>query len=470
MTEPTPNAFSHPGFCGYIGVASADITPPIGIYHRNWGAAKGEVAEGVDPNGGLALTVMTLQAEAGGDPLVIASADLGWWRDPEDERYVRGAALAALKLDSSRFLLNLSHTHAGPALCRDDADKPGGVFIGPYINALRDTLIETTRRALEEAKLASLDFSYGKCAVATNRDLPSPEGGGRYLCGFNPAAPADDTLLVGRYYPAGGRAMHTLVNYACHPTILAHENRLISPDFVGILRAKNRPTGHLLFLQGASGELAPRRQHSSDRHAAFDAGAALAGAVNSTLDQMLPEGSRLEYDCVVESGAPLALWKQVPHAYPKTLKAICVEVELPIKPEWRGETDEERRWEVAGDAAALERLRRRRRIRLALGGGQTAKMPLWIWQIGDAFFVGHPNEAYSDLQTELRSAYPDTVVVVMNITNGWYGYLPPADCYGTDRYSVWQTPFEKGSLEILIERCKRAIRDLRAAPQERRAD
>src|SRR5206468_3033260 len=89
----------------------------------------------------------------------------------------------------------------------------------------------------------------------------------RVICGFNPARTADDTLLVGRASDVAGRPIATVVNYACHPTSLAWENRLISPDWVGAMRETvESATGGApcLFLQGASGELAPRDQYAGD--------------------------------------------------------------------------------------------------------------------------------------------------------------------------------------------------------------
>jgi hypothetical protein len=391
-------------------------------------------------------------------PLVLAAADLGWWRDPADEWALRSAVLEALNLDSSQFLLNFSHTHAGPVLCRADADKPGGHLIGPYLDFLRDTVIATAKEALQQATETTLDWAYGACSVAVNRDLPDPRGSGRYLAGFNPNEPADDTLLLGRI---SGEAS-LLVNYACHPTTLAFENRLISPDFIGKLR--QRLIGDIcedvLFLQGASGEVAPREQYTADTKIADWHGSQVANSVYSAWGRMLSEGKGMTYRGVVESGAPLAIWEQVPIAYSRTLKAVQVEMELPLKPEWQGETEEERRWEASNNPADRERLRRRLRIRLALGGKPTATIPLWVWQVGDAFFVASPTEAYSQLQTELRATFPHTAIVVMNVTNGWWGYLPPADLYDRDMYSVWQTPFAAGSLEILIQTAKDTITGL----------
>src|SRR5687767_2277489 len=101
---------------GLAGVAREDITPPVGIYARNWGAAKHDVAEGIH----LPLTATVLTMQADGAPLVLVALDLGWWKAVEDERHVRHAVLEALRLDPARVMINMSHTHAGPATSRED--------------------------------------------------------------------------------------------------------------------------------------------------------------------------------------------------------------------------------------------------------------------------------------------------------------------------------------------------------------
>ena len=42
----------------------------------------------------------------------------------------------------------------------------------------------------------------------------------------------------------------------------------------------------------------------------------------------------------------------------------------------------------------------------------------------------------------------------MNLVNGSAGYLSPAELYDTDIYQVWQSPYERGGLERLIEAAK----------------
>src|SRR5687768_18263482 len=47
MLPPTVTQVETPQSCCYFATGWADITPPVGIYHRMWGAAKHERATGV---------------------------------------------------------------------------------------------------------------------------------------------------------------------------------------------------------------------------------------------------------------------------------------------------------------------------------------------------------------------------------------------------------------------------------------
>src|SRR5690606_11913946 len=134
----------------------------------------------------------------------------------------------ALDIKPQELMFCLSHTHAGPSICLDDADNEGGEFIRPYLQFVLDQSVRTVQEARAAAVPAVLTWQYGKCSLATNRDLADPEKE-RFIVGFNPTQEADDTLLVGRVTDHEQRTLGTLVNYACHPTTLAWDNRLISP-------------------------------------------------------------------------------------------------------------------------------------------------------------------------------------------------------------------------------------------------
>lgn len=436
-------------FKGIIGIAQEDITPPAGIYFRNWGASAFDTAEGIHQP--LRLTCMTFQSAVQESPLVLIAADLGWWKNAEDELDFRGKLLEALGIEPSHLMVCLSHTHAGPSLSREDASNEGGEFISPYLQLVLDRAIRAVQMARTAAVPAALTWHYEKCSLATNRDLVDPEKE-RFIVGFNPAQQADDTLLVGRVTDGEYRTLGTLVNYACHPTTLAWDNRLISPDYIGAMRdlVETETKAPCLFLQGASGDLAPAEQYVGDVKIAESYGRQLGYSVLAALEAMLPPQKQLSFTKVVESGAPLAIWQQLEYEPSTLLSAEKVDVKLPLKPLPMLAVIEQQ-WRECDDRVLKERLWRKRGVRKAVGDGEYARVGLWVWRLGDALLIGQPNEAYSRFQLELRRHFSPYPVGVINIVNGHMGYLPPAELYDKDMYSVWQTPFASGSLEVLTE-------------------
>jgi hypothetical protein len=458
--DRAPDATPPAGFSGIIGVSRRDITPPSGINARNWGAAAFDVAQGVHRP--LLATALTLQAATDQPPLALVALDLGWWRDRDDEAIVRRGILDALSLPEERLIMALSHTHAGPCTSLLNADRPGGQLIHPYLEALRDACVQAIKDALAQATRAQLIWELGHCTLASNRDLFDTRRS-RFLTGYNPDAVADDTLLVGRITADDGRILATLVNYACHPTTLAWENTLISPDYVGALREviEAQTDGALcLFLQGASGELAPREQYTSDVAVADRHGRALGWACLATLEAMPSPGMRLGFDSVVESGAPLAVWREIPWHAPNELAAVQSTVMLPLKPDLQSLAEIEAQLARTDDPVMLERLRRRWGVRRIVGDGGAWAMPIYAWRIGDALLVAQPNEAYSWFQQELRRRFAPRMLAVLNLSNGSCGYLPPATLYAEDIYAVWQSPFAVGGLEALVERATAVLATL----------
>jgi hypothetical protein len=147
--------------------------------------------------------------------------------------------------------------------------------------------------------------------MAANRDYWDADNN-LYACGYNPDAPADDTLLVVRASAPDGTQRATIVNYACHPTTLAWENTRISPDYVGALRATIEETTNApcIFVLGACGELGPRRSYVKDTAIADLNGRQVAHAALAVLDSMDAPAHDFAYAGPVVSGATLGTWKQ----------------------------------------------------------------------------------------------------------------------------------------------------------------
>ncbi|MAT14940.1 MAG: alkaline ceramidase [Planctomyces sp.] len=442
------------GFAALFGFARVEITPPVGIYMRNWGAADFDTAESVHrPLYMTALSIYPLDRASKESPYLLVSADLGWWKSARIFEEMQARVLADVNLPREAFWFSLAHTHAAAPLQPANHELPGGELLGDYLQLVEKKTSEVIRKAFNAMEPGVLDWHYGKCALAKNRDLPDPDRSETAIsCGFHPEGLADDTLLVGRVTSDEGVLLGTLINYACHPTTLAWQNRAISPDYVGAMQELvEAETGALsLFLQGASGELAPREQYTGDLDVVDRHGRQLGHAVLATLADMHPASSRYVYDGVKESGAPLAVHKyqQLP---PRTdQQAILDAVPLVLK-EWPTADELKQQADNSADRFQQERLYRQREIRTYVGDDREWPLPLWCWQLGDAILIGTMAEAYSVLQRTLRERYPDIPIVCVNLLNGSIGYLAPAPLYDREIYQVWQSPFAKGSLERLID-------------------
>ncbi len=456
MTAPlevAPSAFS-----GLIGFARRDTTPPAGIYSRMWGAAAHDIADGVHRP--LTVTALALRSRGSGGPRVLVGLDIALLGDlggDSDEDRVLTPVREALGLEAGELLVNCSHTHSAPWAAMSRSHLPGGELIGPYLEQLSRAILEVCEESLASVVPATLTWATGRCDLARNRDLPDPASDdGRVVCGFNPGAPADDTVVVGRITADDDdRILGTIVNYACHPTTLAWENTLISPDYVGAMRELvEQHTGGApcLFLHGASGDLGPAHQYVGDTAVADGHGRRLGFSALAALEGMLPPGRALRYEGVVESGAPLAVWLPARFEPSPALAGGAVDVPLPLKP-MPSEEQLEAELAATEDRAVAERLFRKLQILRNLSGGDHQVFPAWVWRVGDSLVVGQANEPYSAFQEDLRRAFPETTVVVMNTSGAEMGYLYPPELDGQDVYQVWQTPFGRDALQTLTEHC-----------------
>lgn len=449
MTELT---WRPPAFACRAGVSWRDITPPLEILARSWGAADRDTATEVHRT--LRATALAIRGAKGATRYLV-SADLGWWRNTADEWSVRSMVLAALECDENDLLIHLVHTHSGPTLSTRYRDLPGGELVAPYLDALVENIVAACRQAEAELTPATATFATGRCGVAVHRDL-SWEG--REVVAFDPDTPADDTLLVGRFSDADGRALATLVNYACHPTTLGWKPPMLSPDWPGAARevVENKTGAPCLVLQGASGELSPREQYG-DRFLTDRVGRAVGYAAMSVLDTMPAAGTDLRLTGVVESGARLGLWTPEPATPSSHVDTRSLGVSLPAR---KAPTEDELRARFAdlSPDAAAERVRRALALRKGYVRDDVAQHRVWVWRLGDAAIVAHPGEAYSWLQTELRSRHPELSVFVLNCTNGpGFVYLPTKQAYEQDVYQAWQTEVLPGGLELVADAVSAAL-------------
>jgi hypothetical protein len=282
--------------------------------------------------------------------------------------------------------------------------------------------------------------------------------------------------LVARIDDRTGRTLASIVNYACHPTTLAWENTLISPDYVGALREiiELEQGGVCVFLQGASGDLGPREGYVGDPAVADRNGRQLAYSALSAFEAMPKAGVRFEYAGPVVSGATLGTW-QYADAPPADIERHALwrmrhwTLELPYRHDLPtiDETQSELlRWrqaeqdaQQANDAAAardcraqVERMTRQLMRIGQLPQGPNFPLPLTLWRLGDGYWLMLEGEYYHALQRALRERFRSAPVIVATVVNGWRpAYLPTRETYGLGIYQEQVAVLAPGCLEQVIE-------------------
>lgn len=235
----------------------------------------------------------------------------------------------------------------------------------------------------------------------------------------------------------------------------AWQNRLLSPDYVGaargvLERAYDAPA---LFLQGASGELAPRDNYVGDTAIADRNGRQLGYAAAAVVESLPPPATKFVYTGIMPSGTDLGTWAYEPNGdvrEAEVLRAQMSTVALTRKA-LPSVAELEAQLASTSNRREQELIRRRLFIQRTLGASDVHQMPLWTWRLGQAMLVAIPNEAYSLLQTTLRQQCAGTPLFVLGVTNGTLGYLPPRETYGKGIYQERQSPYAPGCLEQTIE-------------------
>ena len=245
-----------------VGFARADITPPVGIYHRMWGAALHDRATGVHRP--LTATALWLEPPAGGDAAARARPR------PLHPRRGRGRRPSATRSAAARrcrrtrsFGHAVAHARVGvdvavagaPARRRPDRPVP---------RPARRGLCRTGRETAARAVPAGDDrLRHGPLFARRPPRLLGRGPTNQFVCGFNPAArpttrcwwrgsSADDrrdardasstTPATRRRWPGRTRSSARTTSGRC-------------------ARSSKQHTGvPCLFLQGASGDLGPRRR------------------------------------------------------------------------------------------------------------------------------------------------------------------------------------------------------------------
>jgi hypothetical protein len=461
------------------GTARVDITPPIGIAHAGWGAQTHEGAEGIDMP--LTITALVIESDGNTDPagrIAILDIDTCMLVESYDVR-IRNAVTEATGIPAQNQRVSYTHTHSGPIEGLSWIVQ-GAEMVEPWFHSMAPASAKAVEEAIGRIVPVRADSGSGHCEININRRPVSHDG--TVFTGRNPGGFVDHEVLVTAIDDLDGNPVATLVNYACHPTIMGPDNKLITPDYPGPMRetVESIVGGTCLFLQGAAGNQGPIDGFTGDTSVYKKLGKQLgieAARVRLTIDPV-PREEKLEE--ILPSGADLGMYsfKQAGES-DDTLGLIDSSAQLPIK-EMPPESEVQANFDRI--SANLETVRKRggtveeikqaafpaKRETLLLRhtqtfgrGGEKRDIPIQVIRIGNTALVAIPVEPFAEIGTAVKERSPADWTLFSGYSNGYYGYLPMAYAYPEGGYEVGPTaPFEAGAAEQMIEDCLEAIQKL----------
>ncbi|MEO7651560.1 MAG: neutral/alkaline non-lysosomal ceramidase N-terminal domain-containing protein [Bryobacteraceae bacterium] len=453
------------------GVARADITPPSGIAHLNWGSQTHVVATGIDPAGMVATAIVFSD---GARKFAMVDMDYHNVRGLDDA-IARASKLTGIP--AAHIRIGVTHTHSGPNF---QAEKgPVGTdpatyerVLSAYKSVVSDKVVGIIAEANAGLRPVHAYAARGIGSINANRRVRAkgdmPPAVGVNLEGF-----VDRELVVMRIDNAVGKPFAFLVNFPCHGTVLTFENKMISPDWVGMVRKRMEqvfPGALCLFFQGAAGNQGPIEGGTGDLSVAHSLGSALgleAAAVAFKIDTVRRERV---FEGFTESTAFAARqpWRVLgPRS--GVLKFASKTLDLPRRTYTAKEMDRmsslaaEARRKVddaakSGDAwqKAQAEARHRRYADLLTRWKQQAdpspvQVEVQILRIGDMAVVAMPGEPFAEIGVAIKKASPFDVTMFCGYSTGKGGdYMPVESEYALGGYEVERTPYGVHAAEKLI--------------------
>jgi hypothetical protein len=178
-------------------------------------------------------------------------------------------------LDTACIAMASTHTHSGPDVVGLWGPDPATSGVDPEYMELLVT------RAAETVK----DAWYGRRPVRLR--LAGTVHGEDWVYNISLPEELDRRLSTAQFTDLQGNAVATVVNFACHPTILDGAIDHVSADYVaGFYREMDAVTGGIsLFLQGAIGGWVQPEYEEKTTARALERGRGLARAAIDALDQ-----------------------------------------------------------------------------------------------------------------------------------------------------------------------------------------
>lgn len=364
----------------------------------------------------------------------------------------------AIGTTTSHVMINLNHTHSGPAL---PDYPPEFSFQLPMLRVYQDEMIARMIESAVEANSSLQDArivaGWGESRIGINRREMGPDG--FVFLGEVPDGAMDPAVGIIRVDDLHGQVIALLCSYGCHTVVVGPRSPVISADFPGATREVIEKVlgGTAVFLQACGGDIMPvggMGYETDCRDAKNRVGTMLAGEalkVAAGLRSHITRGERTSLKSLLGKGMTLTPWVPVEGDTCTFLDAVSETIaldllDLPSLAEAE-EMHAERRKEL--EAARVSGQERNVQVatRFAvwadrlLDAVRTGRPKTWdfeiqVMRINDIVIAGLSAEAFARTGLTIKARSPFTHTQVLGYTNGCVCYLPRAEDYPPGGWSV----------------------------------
>ena len=410
------------------GAAQIEITPQTGTSMSGYILRDGPSVGVHDP-----LYARALVCDDGADRAAIVICDVL----ALDRRFVtsaRAAIAGATGIPDERILIASTHTHSGPAtIFLHDC----GAVAEAWLEVLRGCLVSVCQQAVDFTRPARIGAGRGRVTSGVE-NRRAPDG------------TVDAELGVLRVEDRTGTPIATLINYACHPTFLSHENRLTSADYPGfaLARIRDRTGAVALFATGAGGDIGPvpeRRRAYNPIDATAESAASSGPAADSAF-------RRAEALGIVLAGEALRVLEAVETDAGASICSARAITQLPLReapsPESLERFSAENRRGMEEARSAMQPLRAKVHgamigwsestlASIRRGQSMTAvPAEAQVIGLGSTVLVGVPGEPFVEVGRAIKTRAPARHVFVIGYANDDIGYIPTREAYNHGGYEI----------------------------------
>ncbi len=455
------------------GTGRRGINPPSNIAHGGWGAQKHEQAEGID----MELWVTALALSDGKTATLVLDIDIQILTNRRADQ-IRAAVSVATGVPILNIRASATHTHSGPVPYKSWIEK-GFELVEPWFAEVARRSAEAAQEAMGNLQAVEVRGGRGECLINVNRRAVTDQG--EQFLGINSKGTSDHEVLVVKLDSLDGKSVATLVNFACHPTVMGPLNRLITPDYPGAMKrvVEESLGGKCVFLQGAAGDQGPVQGFQADPKVYQQLGKVLGHEVVKVALSLTTIPSNQIFREIVPSGAPLGKYDcrfDCMNALP--LRVIEKEIFVPLReslPEKKSATEKLDHWKIQlqeararnDDAAITEAIYMARRADIQLrmaddfGGKTSAGVRTHFICFGDVALIGCNIEPFAKTGLAIKAQSPFAITFFSGYTNGRLAYLATPDEWTKGGYEVENSPFGQEAAAVLETEILQTLRDLR---------